>query len=79
MKPRSRAPGPLSVAAERQEKPSSLGEAATSVRFSWSGSAGRIRWLLSVAAERHAKLSSWGEAAARIRFSCGATSYGVAS
>ena len=34
MKPRSRAPGPLSVAAVRQEKPSSLGEAATSVRFS---------------------------------------------
>ena len=40
MKPRSRAPGPLSVAAERQAELSGLGEAATSVRFSWSGSAG---------------------------------------
>ena len=49
MKPRSRAPGPLRVAAERQAELSGLGEAATSVRFSWSGSAGRIHWLRSAA------------------------------
>lgn len=40
MKLRSRAPGPLSVAAERHAKLSSLREAATSVRFSYSAFAG---------------------------------------